>query len=584
MEMNIFKNKKSSKSRDKEPAFGIDLGTTNSCIAILGNSSPEIIPIQGHNTMPSCVMWKGGDNFVVGREAYEQRGSANVIYSIKRLMGSGQKILLTYEGESREFEPYEISAEILKGLVNYAKSGLYKNINDVVITVPAYFSDLQMKETLKAGEEAGLTVLNLMKEPTAAALSYNRMQADEFTSKKILMYDLGGGTFDVSLVKISKEEVVEDDIYGFDTDNLNTTFFQVLGVRGDMLLGGDDVDKKLTDLVIQRAKDKGELTRELTKEEYEKLLLHLEELKKLGSNTTNFMFGKDNIKMTVTETDFVEAFSGVYAKTKTLVKELLDMLGMSESVDQIITVGGSTKSNVIRKFLEEDFNEVHVNTGLEPDLSIVYGASIQAKRSKFSDDTINVLDCIAMNIGILSDGQVSTLLPASSPIPSTKEHTFYTTDSEQELVIIKVYQGLSRIPSECNLLGELHIDNIETMEGMHSSISVRLSINSNGILELQVLVPGKEPQAVELVNVLGAGKNNLFNKNPKSNSKVDRWKLLANKMDKDMKEEFLDILERFIDGDLEEGDVTSFIKNNFQLKKPVVSKIEQAEIVGDSVE
>ena len=270
---------------DSTPAFGIDLGTTNSCIAVIGNGNrPTILPIDKKITLPSCVMWKGGNEFIVGEEAYKNRGRKNVIYSVKRLMGSGRKVKLEYNDMVREFEPWEISREILVALVTKAKQGIYKDIRDVVITVPAYFTNTQIEETKKAGEAANLNILCIMKEPTAAALLYNQ----EFSSKepkKVLLYDLGGGTFDASVVLISStQDSSLDDIYGLSSGN-EKVLFSVLKVLGDTHLGGDDIDKELVHHLINHLLSQGVNLEDISSYTRELLLLKAEYYKKLGIGT-----------------------------------------------------------------------------------------------------------------------------------------------------------------------------------------------------------------------------------------------------------------------------------------------------------
>lgn len=578
------------KATANDLAFGIDLGTTNSCISVVSKTEADILPVDGQATMPSCVMWAGDDNFVVGTEAHKKRGYDNVSYSVKRLMGSGSEVTLTHNGDTKVLQPFEVSAEILKALVEKAKKGLYKDITDVVITVPAYFSNTQMEETLKAGELAGLNVLNLMKEPTAAALCYNRVQSSEIASKRVLIYDLGGGTFDVSLVEIinNTADTVEDDIYGFDTEVKASSHFQVLGVRGDMLLGGDDVDIRLVECVIARAKSSGVLTRELTKLEYERLLLLVESLKKQGQRDYSFEYGEEKMKMCLTASDFVTAFKPVYDKTKTLMTELLTELNMHDKVDQIITVGGSTKSEVIRNLLINDFPNTIVNTGLEPDLGVTFGAAIQAKRTKFKDDTICVLDCIPMNIGVLCDGEVQTILPANSLIPSAQSRTFQTQEVGQNFVELEVYQGVSKFPEECSHLGRLVIDDLSIApESGLALVDVRLAINSNGILELKARVEGKPVFNVELVNVLGgavADSSSDTSEPPKLDRKLIRWKALSKQLKGKVAKRFKGLLEAYEKGSVDEAFIVDYIKNNISLDKVVLSNYKTASLVSEEDE
>ena len=237
----------------KTPAYGIDLGTTNSCIAVIqAGNTPKVIKLKdGNVTMPSCVMWKGGDKFVVGREAYKNRYKASAIYSVKRLMGTDEKVVLQYGMKTKVMTPVEVSAKILEGLVEQASTD-FKDIKDVVITVPAYFNNRQVEDTIKAGEMAGLNVLRILREPTAASLVYD-MEAIGRDEINVLVYDLGGGTFDASLLRIKKSggDLSElTNLYGDlgvgDSDESSYSMLDnVIDTDGDSRLGGDDIDREL---------------------------------------------------------------------------------------------------------------------------------------------------------------------------------------------------------------------------------------------------------------------------------------------------------------------------------------------------
>lgn len=589
-QMNLFgeKGKEVSgilKREGKESAFGIDLGTTNSCISVLGNDRTEVLPVDGSNTMPSCVMWLGGDNFVVGKEAYKNRGDDNVIYSVKRLMGSGQTISLTFEGETREFEPKEISAKILRALVDKAKEGLYKDINDVVITVPAYFSDSQIKETLESGKMAGLNVLTLMKEPTAAALLFNRVVADSITSKTVLVYDLGGGTFDVSVVRITNtandDDDDDDDVYGeSESNSQDQVLFQVLGVRGDMRLGGDDVDDLLVEYAIENAKKNGAISKPLSDRDYEKLKLQIENYKKSGPATYRFKTEVDGklVGFSLTTSNFSDAFSTVYAKTKNLIDNLLQDM---PPIDQIIMVGGSTRAEYIQTQLQLDYlgNSNKAFNNLDPDLSVTFGAAVQAKRLKFGDDSVKLLDCLPMHIGILSNGVIEPILRANDIIPSSAERQFLTNEKGQDFVIIKVFQGISEYPEACTYLGELRADNLKVVEDQQGLVTIRLVVNSNGILELSVLSLGKEPKRVELVNILGGDGNTVVEK--EVDMQLLKWQKWGSM---NLAEEqlvlFKELLAQYEEGTATAKNVKSFISKNSVVEKVVVPEISGIDFVG----
>lgn len=545
------------------PAFGIDLGTTNSCIAVIGNGSrPTILPLDNKITLPSCVMWKGGNDFIVGEEAYENRGHENVIYSVKRLMGSGEKIRLKYQDMVKEFEPWEISKEILIALVEKAKKGIYRDIHDVVITVPAYFTNTQIEETKKAGEAANLNILCIMKEPTAAALLYNQ----EFSSKepkKVLLYDLGGGTFDASVVLISSQQDSSlDDIYGLSSGD-EKVLFSVLKVLGDTHLGGDDIDKELMGCLINHLLSQGVSLEDISSYNKELLLLKAERYKKLGIGTyqDSITINGKEVELILRSEDFIKATEMVYRKTRFLVQQVLADPIVGGSIDQIITVGGSTKSELIQSWLKNDFPEIVVNASMNPDESVALGAAIQAKRAKFGNDSITILDCLAMNIGVLSSGYITSILSAGDQIPCSNFKLFTTMEKGQKQVALDVYQGLTRFPEECTYLGTLDINNLKVAEDKLGRIVITLFVDSNGLLSIEANIPGTGTRKLELVNVNGVSRSNIDNK------KVTRWKRFAKTLNHDDSECLLGMIACFVVGALEEKEIVSFIQKH---KKAIV--------------
>ena len=563
----------------KIPAFGIDLGTTNSCIAVIGNGNqPEVIKIAGKNTMPSCVMWEGGDSFIVGTEAYLRRGEANVVYSVKRLMGGGKKVNLKYNGISKDFEPWEISREILKSLVFEAKKGLYRNIEDVVITVPAYFTNTQIEETKKAGEAAGLNIINMMKEPTAAALIYNRdistinktdlkqnCYSGSDTAKKVLLYDLGGGTFDVSVVKVSKQDSAElDNVYGLDNSGKESILFSVVKVLGDMKLGGDDIDKILVDSIVSRLIKQG-IPRNDIDETTRKKIFHIaEQWKKQGisSYRSTISLKGQKVELSLNPSDFEKAYKAIYQKTKQIMDKVLEDPSTGGRIDQIITVGGSTKAVLIQSNLKNDFPNIPINSSLNPDESVALGAAIQAKRSKFGDDSINILECLAMNIGLLSNGQISNVLKAGDQIPCSNFRTFLTMEEGQLGVDLDVYQGLTRYPEECTCLGRLKLDNLETRKDVHGKILLTLFVDSNGLLSIEAEAGASGIHKLELVNLSDSTTSN----HTRASTEVVRWRRFISKLSEEQKKIGLDLLKNYEKGKINKDDVVAFMSKN---KKPI---------------
>ena len=551
--------------RKKGLAFGVDLGTTNSCIAVVGNgTTPEMVDLgEAKHIMPSCVMWMGGESFVVGEEAYHKRDRENVVYSVKRLMGSGERIPLVFEGERREFEPWEISREVLKALVDKARGGIYKDISDVVITVPAYFSNTQIADTLKAGHAAGLNVLQTFKEPSAAALRYNQ-QVPDGQNKKVLLYDLGGGTFDVSVILISNSADTElDDIYGLDSGE-STTLFSVLKVAGDMRLGGDDVDSFVYNAVVSRMIKQGIVEEDITTTVREGLLLRIEIAKKagLGRYTDTMQINGREIKFVIEVQDFVDAFYHVFLKTKALLDEVVSdpLVG---HIDQIITVGGTTKSNLIQTWLREAFPGTHINASLDPDESVALGSAIQAKRLKFGEESINILDCLALDIGLVCEGFVDPLLRAGMQIPCKVSRMFSTDHPGQDVVDLAVFQGNSRYIEECEYLGNLVIEGVSSGSDMLSKVLVELGIDSNGLLMVSARAGNAGLKRHELVNILGAKKV----VEPVTDKRVIRWRSFAGRLGLADKGTLLALIDSFLEGEVSEETVTSFIKERKSVKE-----------------
>lgn len=541
------------------PAFGIDLGTTNSCIAVIGNGNkPEIVRLEAQITMPSCVMWKGGENFVVGSEAYKRRGETNVIYSVKRLMGSSEKIKLIYEGKTEYFEPWKISCEIIKALVSKAKLGIYKDITDVVITVPAYFTNTQIEDTKRAGQEAGLHILNIMKEPTAAALLYNQ-EFNLIEAKRVLLYDLGGGTFDASLVLISPEKDSDlDDVYDLSMGQ-DKTLFSVLKVLGDTKLGGDDVDNVLAQIMTTRLLGQGINQGDISNLDREKILLKAENFKKMGvgSYRETIKLNGKQAELIVTRDDFVKAFDLVYKKTKILLDKIVTDPVVGGKIDQIITVGGSTKSELIQQNLKQDYPQITINVSMNPDESVALGAAIQAKRIKFGDDSVKILDCLAMNIGVLSEGYIKPLLRAGEQIPCSNFSSFLTMEKGQSQVELEVYQGLTRFPEECTRLGMLNIDELKTPEDKYARVIITLSIDSNGLLSIEAETLDKGLVKLPLLNINGVTEKVTEDK------KVVRWRHFAETLkDENKKQKFLQHINDYQVGNIEESDMILIIQES----------------------
>lgn len=573
-EMNIFGNSNDKKEHNVKkgiPAFGIDLGTTNSAISVLRNGKDsEIIPVgvNGSTIIPSCVMWKGDDKFVVGEEAYANRHKDSVIYSVKRLMGTEEKVVLRYGGHELVLTPAEVSSLILKELVKRA-SMLYGDIKDVVISIPAHFNDLQIRDTIKAGELAGLNVLTTIKEPTSAAINYEDLQEESNIVEKTLVYDLGGGTFDITLLEINKvtSDDLEDDFYGFEADDsekICNTVLTVLATDGDTKLGGDDIDQELHRIVLRKLMTRGVDITKISREDKEDIKLRLEKFKKSGVGS--YMMGLDfklldgngtRVKesINVVPDDFYEATKPIYKKTKQLVDKVL--ANNLVEVNQMVLVGGSTKSEIIRQWLIEDYPNMKINFALNPDESVALGAGIQAYRTKYGSTDVQVFDVIPLAIGVLTEGYIKKQIEANTGIPYSSYSTYTTVIDNQEFIDVEIYQGNSLLKEECTYLGNLIINNIPRRKAGEVVVIVNLSINAQGILKCKVNLEGKTYEK-ELVNILkgGTSEKKVVDK------AVIRWEAFARTLPSDKRNHLMRLIEEYsINKDIRE-DIIEYIRVN----------------------
>lgn len=556
------------------PAFGIDLGTTNSAISVLRNGKyAEIIPVGKYGpTLPSCVMWKGKDEFIVGEDAYANRYKESAIYSVKRLMGSGETITLKYGGKERVMTPAEVSAEILKELIARA-SKVYGDIKDVVISVPAHFNDLQIKDTIKAGELAGLNVLTTIKEPTAAAINYED-EEEGIKDEVSLVYDLGGGTFDITLLHISRnstesDEDDEDDFYGFAEDDASSekvanTVLKVIATDGDTKLGGDDIDDAMFKIVMRKLYSLGHDITKVSLADKESLKLQLEKIKKSGVGlytlTADFKLldGKGTRvkeELDITADDFRKAAEVVYKKTKAIVDRVI--ANSMVDISQMILVGGSTKSTIIRELLQRDYPDVKINFSLKPDESVALGAGIQAYRTKYGTQDVQVFDVLPLAIGVLSDGYIAKQIDANTTIPYSAYSVYSTIKDNQDMVSVAVYQGNSVIKEECTYLGNLLITDIPRKPAGEVKVFVNLSIDARGILKCSVSVNGKKTEK-ELVNLLKGDIKKPVNK--VANKKIIRWRNFAETLESEKKSRLTLLLNEYESNPSVEETIVSLIR------------------------
>lgn len=542
--------------------FGIDLGTTNSAISIVKGGRPEIIPVNGKDTIPSCVMWKDG-KFIVGLEAYNNKALPNVVYSVKRLMESPYATVTFVDGDkSITMTPTEVSAEILKGIIA-ATDGKYGDIKDVVVTVPAYFNDIGKRNTMEACNLAGLNLVALENEPSAAALQYDLKEGVE--SEDVLIYDLGGGTFDVTLARISQLSNADFDIYGFGNAS-NTQASKVirpLALGGNGTLGGDDIDNNLFDIMVDKIhlkRDDFELV------DVKKYTAQLERMKK--SNVRGqfqtmidaaLKDGREvHEKVVITPEDFVDATMPVYKKAR---KEVLHVLKeVPNHVTKLLLVGGSTKNPIIREALAHDFPQFEISATLHPDEVVALGASVKGRILKYGDSNIASFDILPMTIGILDcSGSVIPVIGKNAELPVTASAPFTVEHEGQTEMRVAVYQGNSTFKEECVYLGDLVIDGIPTNTEKSPELLVRLTVTANNVLICDAFVEG-----IHKSLQLSLNNDSVSTKTVSRDEKaLIRWRALADKFTGEKRKKFEKLLEDYPEK-VSRDDVRAFLKANLK--------------------
>src|SRR2546423_2050537 len=512
------------RSNNMAKIIGIDLGTTNSVVAVMEGDQPKVlINSQGSRLTPSVVAFTEKGERLVGQVAKHQQvtNPKNTIFSIKRFMGrrhsevAQEEKMVPYEivggpedfvkvrVRGKEYTPEQISAFILQDLKKTAEDYLGEKVTDAVITVPAYFNDAQRKATKDAGEIAGLKVLRVLPEPTAAALAYG---LDKKKNEKICVFDLGGGTFDVSILDVGEG------------------VFEVLSINGNTHLGGDDMDEELINFVAEEFRKqegidlrKDAMALQRLKEACEKAQI---ELSNVMETTINLPFitadqsGPKHLQITITRSKFEQLITALVEKCRKPVVDALKDAGLQPNqIDEVVLVGGSTRVPMVGRLVKELFQGKEPNRSVNPDEVVAIGAAIQGAIATGDVKDILVLDATPLSLGVETLGGVMTvLIPRNTTIPTSKNETFSTASDNQSAVTINVLQGVREIGRGNRLLGEFNLEGIPPAPRGMPQIEVAFSVDVNGILNVSAKDLGTNKEArITVQNSGGASKEQIEN-------------------------------------------------------------------------